>query len=332
MARIPAPSTGPIGTRPIVGPKPPPRATRNDPLAPRTGPIGTRPIVGPKPIGTQPVTGGEEGGARAYLQQVLGEYDLEDLTDWAYDLWARGYQIEYILAELRNQPAFADRFPAIAARRAAGLPPISPAEYIATERAFDQYMHAAGLTGMFDRKNLYTRWISGDVSPAEAKSRVEAAHQAVMAEPLEVRQEMQRMFGIAAGPAAIAYFLDPANAVPLIQSQIRQSQIGGAAIRSMFGVLDQTEAEELDRLGVDATQAQQGFGDLARSRELMAPLPGEVGENIGRDEQIDAQFAGNVVAQERIERQRSRRRAAADGGSRYRLGQEGVIGLGDSSQ
>lgn len=292
-----------------------------------------KPDKGDNPPGQVPgSTAAPDMGARAYLEQVLGEYGLEAAAEWAYGLWVQGYEVQYIMAELRKRPEWADRFPGMEARRAAGLTPISAAEYVATERVYDEYMHAAGLTGMFDRKGLYTRWIGGDVSPGEAKARVEGAHQAAMAEPLETRQEMQRMFGVAAGPAAIAYFLDPQNSLPLITSQLRQAQIGGTSIRSMYGLLSQTEAENLDRLGVNVDAAQQGFGDLVRRRELNAALPGEAGETITRQEQLAAEFAGDAIAQEKYERAASRRRATAQGGGQYRVARTGVVGLGDSSQ
>lgn len=277
---------------------------------------------------TAPTT--DQANAQAQISSVLAEYGLESLGPWAYDLMVQGYDLGYILNELRNRPEFEERFPAIAARRAAGLPPLSPAEYVATERAYDAYMHASGLTGMFDRKSLYTAWLSGDVSPAEAKARADTAFQAVQAEPLEVRAEMQRMFGVLAGPASVAYYLDPKNSLPKIQQQLQQAEIGGASIRSMYGLISVDEAAMLGNLGVDANAAEQGFGDLVRRRELLTALPGENGETISRQDQLAAEFQGDAVAQEKFERMAQRRRNAVAGQTRYRVVQGGVSGLGSA--
>lgn len=270
-------------------------------------------------------------GAEAYLRQILGEYELEELAPWALDLMINGYDITYILAELRNRPEFKAAFPEIDLRRADGRTPLSPADIIGMRRGYDEYMHAAGLTGMFDRKSLYTKWIVGDVSPVEAKARAEEAYDMVMQEPLEVRAEMSRLFGVAAGPAAVAYYLDPTNALPMIQSQMRQAQIGGASIRSMYGLLTAEEAKTLDQLGINSQQAQQGFGELVHNRELFSVLPGEAGDNINRDEQMAAEFKGDELARQRVERSVARRRAQAEGGSRYRVTQRGVGGLGQTT-
>lgn len=277
---------------------------------------------------------GQGGGATAQQQikQMLDDYGLGALTDWAYGLLTKGYSTDYILAELRNQPAFKERFPAIEARKAAGLPPISPAEYVATERAYDAYMHSAGLTDLYDRKSLYTKWITGDVSPSEAKDRGDAAYRAVMSEPVEVRAEMTRMFGVAAGPAAVAYYLDPSHALPKIQQQLQQAEIGGAAIRSTYGLLSVGEAELLGNLNVSTQQAEAGFGDLARRKELTQALPGEVGDTITRQEQLGAEFGGDAAAQAKFERAAAQRKATASGGAQYRLTQKGVAGLGSTTR
>lgn len=284
------------------------------------------------PVAGAPTSPASPDSALATITQALSNHGLEALADWAYDLWIDGYDLDYIMAELRNQPAFAERFPAIAQRQEAGLPPISPDEYVSMERAFDAYVHAAGLTDFIDRNDLYTRWIAGDTSPAEAKARIDAVHQAIMLEPAETRAEMTRLFGAAAGPAAIAYYLDPVNSLPKIQQQIRQASIGGAAIRSMYGLLNQDETLMLDQLGVDPGRAAEGFGNIVARQELASALPGEIGDTISRNEMLEAEFADNVVVQQRIERQRARRRATAEGGGQYRVGRTGVGGLGDSSQ
>lgn len=271
-------------------------------------------------------------GSRAQLQAVLDGYGLGSLTGWAYGLLTQGYSIEYILAEMRNRPEFRERFPAIFERQRLGKTPLSPAEYIELERSYDTVMHAAGITGLFDRRKLYTSWLVGDVAPTEAKNRADMAFAAAQAEPLEVRQELTRLFGIGAGAAAVAYFLDPQGALPKLQTYLREAQVGGASLRSTYGLLSRDELDRLGALGVSGDEAQGTFDELARRRELYQALPGEAGETITREQQLAAGFEGNAQAQQAMERAASRRKAAFAGGAQYRRDRTGVVGLGDTSR
>lgn len=305
-----------------------------------TGGVGYRTPMPPirfSPItvgsGTTAGTTTEQETARNYLQGVLDQYGLGSLTPWAYDLLVQGYSIDYILAELRKRPEFRERFPAIFERQARGKAPISPAEYIELERSYDALMRATGLRGFFSRQELYTKWIVGDVSPTEAKARADAAYRAAVSEPIEVRQELARLFGQGAGAVAVAYYLDPKNALPVILRRLQAGEIAGAAIRSTYSLLTKAEVMRLTELGVDEQGAEEGFGALARSRELFGGLPGEAGaDEITREEQLAAAFEGNTEQQSAIERQASRRKAVFAGGGGYRVSRTGVTGLGDASR
>ena len=48
--------------------------------------------------------------------------------------------------DLQNQPAFIAKFPAIRERVTAGLPPITPAEYLSTLDSYTQSLNAAGIS------------------------------------------------------------------------------------------------------------------------------------------------------------------------------------------
>ena len=159
--------------------------------------------------------------------------------------------------------AFQQRFPANAARLNAGLPVLSPAEYLATERSYAQVMQSYGLNANFaTNKDIFTKLLTSDVSPTELNGRISTAKQVVdNTDPL-VTQQLQTYYGLSQGDM-IAHVLDPAVATPIIEKQISAAQIGAAGTR--FGTdINKTYAEQLSGLGVTQTQAGQGFQNIAQ--------------------------------------------------------------------
>ena len=167
--------------------------------------------------------------------------------------------------------AFQARFPANAARMAAGLPVLSPSEYISTERSYAQVMQSYGLPSDFaSNKDVFTKLLTNDVSPTELNSRANTAKQVIdNIDPL-VTQQLQQYYGLSQG-AMIAHVLDPAVASPIIQKQITASQIGAEAARAGTNV-NQSYAEQLGGMGVSQAQANQGFQNIAQSQQGMQEL------------------------------------------------------------
>lgn len=227
----------------------------------------------------------------------------------------------------------AARYPAIFTRLAQGKTPISVGDYQRLKDTYTQVLTRTGLTPYVQADTLIDQWIGSDTSPAEVQDRVEAVTQAVFQEPPEVRAEMQRLFGVADSVgAATAYFLDPAGSVPKIQQQLRQAEIGGASVRSGFGLLTAEESRRLAEQGVTADQAQQGFGTLAGLGEVVGVLPGEQANMVGRDTLLRAAFNNDAAAQDELERKRRARLAVfGAGGGGFGTTPKGVSGLGSAA-
>ena len=158
--------------------------------------------------------------------------------------------------------AFQQRFPANAARLKAGLPVLSPGQYIATEQSYAQVMQAYGLSSDFaTNKDVFTKLLTADVSPTELNTRVSTAKQVVdNTDPL-VTQQLQQYYGLTQADM-IAHVLDPSVATPIIEKQISAAQIGAESAR--YGVnVGQGQAEQLSNLGVTQSQANQGFQNIA---------------------------------------------------------------------
>ena len=218
---------------------------------------------------------GAQQDANAIVQQFLSDYGLQSLSGWAWNLITQGASAAQVDQQLRQRPEFAQRFPGIIARQRAGLPPISPGEYVAYENQAQQMFHQAGLPDSFyTSQQELGNLIGSDVSISELGERIQQGYQAAAQAPQEVRDQLQRLYGIDQGHLA-AFFLDPTTAEPLIMKRFRAAQIAGQSqLTGYDNALGQTQAEQLAAQGVTDAQAQQGFSQLGHESQLFGALPG----------------------------------------------------------
>jgi hypothetical protein len=213
----------------------------------------------------------QQQNAIVMLTQTFQNYGLSaDIASAVTNLVQQGYTADTIQVMAQDPKgtnplavAFQQRFPANAARMAAGLPVLSPAEYLATERSYAQVMQSYGLNANFaTNKDIFTKLLTSDISPTELNGRISTAKQVVdNTDPL-VTQQLQQYYGISQGDM-IAHVLDPSIATPIIEKQISAAQIGAESAR--FGTnVNQGYAEQLSGLGVTQGQAQQGFQSIAQ--------------------------------------------------------------------
>lgn len=321
-------SPTPEDTRSVVYPTPsgdpPPPAATPPPIGP------TPPPGAPNPASPAGSTQQQQDGY-AYLKSVLSEYGLEELSDWAWQQIVAGNSPTQILQELRKTDAFRRRFRVIFERQAKGLAPLSPAEVIAYERQARQMFMRAGMPpGFYDSNDDFDRFMVNDVSLAELSDRINLGREALYQMDPTTRRQLQSFYGFTEGDM-VAWVIDPNLAVPAIARRFQAARTASASIRSGFGGLSREEAERFADLGISPEQAEQGFGTLVQSRELLSSLPGERGENIGREQQLAA-ITGDATAQQAIERQRSRRVAQFRGGGGFATDKEGFSGLGVADQ
>lgn len=312
---------------------PPPTGSLGNPLKP--GPGGDTHIGSPAPSVTLTAT---QNNAWGILQSLLASYgfsgqDLVALTAWAKGQIISGNSADLITLNLQQTPQFAARFPAIIARQKAGLPPISPAEYLATERSYSQLERAAGIPVNF---HDYDKLIAADVSPVELSDRITKGYQAVALADPTVIKSMQDFYGVSTGQLA-AYFLDPTKATPLLEQQAVSAQIGGASAMSGFEKtaaapegISQGQALRLAQLGVTQPQAQQGFQKLSAERQLYEPLPGggQVGNPLSTDALLNAQFGSDGQTQLQLQLQAEFEKGTTQQGTQVGQTQAGATGIG----
>lgn len=272
------------------------------------------------------VTGSD---ALAIIQQVLAQYGLQNLAQWATTEMQNGASADQITQDMTTTPQFQQRFPGIAARVAAGLPAISPADYVNYEDSLAQMENQYGLpTGFLTNPKTVTAFISGDTSTAEVQARVQQGYQAVAYAPPEVRQFFTQTYGVNGDGALAAHFTDPTLALPLLEQQATAASIGGQA--AMGGVqMTGADAMKLAQLGQTQSGVGSGLASLQQTQDLYQANVGEKAGSLEEGTQgVEAQFGlSSTATQEALDRQ-AQREAAFKGGGAAQMDQYGAEGAG----
>lgn len=235
-----------------------------------------------------------------YLSQIFNSYGLGSLAPRIKDYVQQGYTPDTVTLKLQESPEYQTRFAGNTARKKAGLPVLSPAEYLATESAYKQTMRTAGLpAGFYDNPDDFSTFIGVDVSPAELKQRVDIAAQTIEGADPFFKQQLKQYYNVNDGDM-IAYALDPNRALSLIERQAQAAQFGGEAARQGIGI-GKTMAETYAGMGVTQEQARQGFEQVAtilpEAQRLSAITPGVA--PVGLEETTSAVFGGEQSAEQK---------------------------------
>jgi hypothetical protein len=267
--------------------------------------------------------------ARAVLRKQMEEFGLGTLADWA---WQRYLELgegseDQIMLEMRQRPEYKQRFPAMDQLSKEGRA-IPEAEYIAYEKDVREIVQAYGLpAGVWDSAEAIAKGIVNNVSASEVKSRADIAAASQYTAPPEVRSALQQMYGLSGGDLT-AYWLNPDNALPVLEKQYAAARIGAEATMRGLGQVSTGTAERMVEAGITAEQARQGLSST--SRELAVALPGE--DNALGVDNVALGAVGVGEAGEALRRRRNLRGAVFAQGGGFAAGAEGVSGLGSSSR
>jgi hypothetical protein len=206
---------------------------------------------------------GAQRDAYLAITNLFKSYGLDSLAPKIYDYVKNGYSGDTISILLQDTPEYKTRFAGNEARKAAGLPVLSPGEYLSTEASYRQIMQSAGLpVGFYDQPSDFTTWIGKNVSPTEIQSRVDLATQATVLSNPSYRQALNQM-GIQDSELT-AYFLDPTKALPHLQKAAATAAIGAEALNQGL-TFNQDYAASLANQGITGQQAQQGYSNIAQN-------------------------------------------------------------------
>lgn len=260
------------------------------------------------------LTGPQRDAAAAVLA-VFSEFGLQSLAAKIVQYVRDGYSPDTVTLLLQDTPEYEQRFAANKARIKAGLPALSPGEYIATERAYQQVLRKWGVpAGFYDQPADFQKFLENDLSPAELDNRSQTAMEFWnRADPNQLAFFKQ----FYTQGDMIAFALDPKRAEPLVGKAFRAAEIGGAATSQGLGIT-QLYAERLAGQGLTEAQARQGFGivaaDADQAKSLSAIYAGAE-QAVTTEDLMAATLEGDAKAQDKVRKLASRERASFGGSS-----------------
>ena len=227
---------------------------------------------------------GSQRDAYVALSRLFDSFGLGTLAPKIYDFVVQGYSADTISLLLQDTKEYKDRFAGNDARIKAGLPALSPAEYLSLESSYRQVLSSAGLpSGFYDSPSDFADWIGKDVSASEINQRVGDAVKAAQNTDPGYRS-MLAQYGIDDGGIA-AYFLDTKRALPVLEQTFQSINIANAA-RTQGLTADKTRADQLASLGVTGDQAAGAYSQIADATKTFGRVADALG---GSYSQADAE-------------------------------------------
>lgn len=250
--------------------------------------------------------------AQQEFRAALSELGLGDLADAVDKMITDDKTVSQIKIELPGTQSYKDRFPGMAALKAAGQA-ISEATYIANERAMIQAANAYGIDKALVSRSLLGQYIGGQIAPTEFERRAEMAANRVD-KRTDVVEAMTTYFpGIDKG-GLITYLLNPTIGMDVIKKQVRSAEIGAAAKAGGFttgttGAITAGRAESLiDATGTkDLAQLKAEFGQagiLGRTQGRLAGIEGQAYDTFEAAQAVVGSDAASIMAsKKRAERE-----------------------------
>lgn len=282
---------------------------------------------------SQATNSSNDTDAISYLNGVLQQYGLGDLSGWAWNELAQNKSADQVVLDLQSTPQFNAAFPGMKLRQQNNLPAMSVSDYLSYEDQAQQMARAAGMPAGFMTTAEVGTLIGNDVSSTELSDRITNGYQAAMMAPPETRTLLSEYYGVAPGGLA-AYYLDPNNALPLLEQQTTAAQIGSAGVTSGVGDIGSSLATLLAGTGVTAAQASSGFQNIAPLTPLETALPGTpaTGSTVSTDQLASSQFIGDAASTRAVQQAQETRKAPSEGGGGFALTSKGVAGAGSAGQ
>lgn len=210
---------------------------------------------------------GTQRDAAMAVIDLFKQYGLESLATKIVDYVRQGFSSDTMAVMLQETPEYKKRFAGNDARKKAGLPALSPAEYLATERQYRQVMGNAGFPkGFYDQTSDFEKFIGNDMSPQELNDRVKS-WQDVAQQDSATTDSLRRLYGMSSTDYA-AYLMDPQRALPVLQAQARAVQFAAAGQRHGYSV-DKGLAEQYGggAYDVSGADAEKGFAAIQEVQE-----------------------------------------------------------------
>jgi hypothetical protein len=255
------------------------------------------------------------------LSLLFKNYGLSALAPKIKEFVQQGFTPDTVTLKLQETPEYKQRFIGNENRRKAGLPVLTPGEYLSVESSYKKILKDAQLpSGFYDQPDDFGKFIGADIAPTELQERVNIANQSLQNADKFYTDSLRTYYGLNSGDM-LAYALDPERALPVITRQQKAAQFGAEAARQGIQVAAPMAERFTGQLGVTQQEARQGFEQVAQilpeAQRLGAITPGA--QPVGLEETTTAVFGGESSADYK---QRIRRLAEIEQ-SRF-AGQAGV--------
>lgn len=208
----------------------------------------------------------DQRSAQAILTSQLAQWGINGLdVDLGNLIKEYGSSnTDAILLNLKNTPAYQQRFAANAARVKAGMGELSPSEYIAAENSYRQVLSQNGIpANYFDSQDELDTYIANNMSPAELNDRAKVAQSIWLGQDQGTKDMWTQMYGLTDGHA-IAAILDPDTALPKLQQEAAVSQAGSVAKADGL-TADKGRLETYYSQGYTLDQQRQAFSQVGQT-------------------------------------------------------------------
>jgi hypothetical protein len=261
--------------------------------------------------------------AIANLTKTFENYGLGSLAARIAEFMKMGYSADTVSLLLQDSPEYKQRFSANDARVKAGLPVLSPKEYLATESSYRAVLQNAGLPkGFYDNKSDFDKLIANDISGTELNRRVSAAQKALDNTDPYYKEALQNMYGLDAGHM-IAHILDPEAATPIVERQARAVEYGAAAARQGLTQAPVSQYEAYASGVGTGTSAETGMAQVAEITPGLTTLGQISGDQYNQQTAQDEVFGGLASARRKREKLSAQEEARFTGRSNVDTGSLG---------
>lgn len=263
----------------------------------------------------------------AEFRALLTQFDLGALAPMVAELaTSQASDAEFITA-LEGTTQYQQRFPAIFARRQAGLPPVTPAEILSFERQTSQLEKLYGLPNDF-LANQAQDFITKDVSYNQLQAQVAFTKNTLENGDPQVLDELSRLYGLDVSSGnLLAYGLNPDRALPILTEQARVAEISAKANEGGGFTLTLAEAKRLEAQGLDPNAVRQTAGQLANAGDVVNGVGNFSG--LDRDTQLKI-LSGDQKAIGQVKKLTEQLKSPFAGGGGFTTTNAGVAGAGAS--
>jgi hypothetical protein len=203
--------------------------------------------------------------------------------------WQSVYTPTQIVTDLLpTTTVYQQRFVANEARIKNGLKPLSPREYLAAEESYRATLKDAMLpAGFYDSSDDFAGFIGQNTSPAEIKTRADAAARAVNNTDPAYTRALRDIYGIDEGMMT-AFMLDPDRALPLVERQAKAVEFGTAAVRQGLQATNIGEqfAERGPATGYSAEQGYSAIAGILPTAQSLGSIYGQTYDQATAEQEV----------------------------------------------